>query len=65
MGSLSMYCNHICLIQRNYSATKTQRHKGNKNIAISHSYLKKCITRKSSTIILNNLGALVARYLKS
>ncbi len=22
MGNLAMYCNHICLIQRNYSATK-------------------------------------------
>ena len=40
MCSQSIYCNHICLIQRNYSATKTQRHKGNKNIAISNSYLK-------------------------
>jgi len=27
-------------IIRNYSATKTQRHKGNKKISIIHSYLK-------------------------
>jgi hypothetical protein len=38
--------------------TRAQR---NKNIAISHSYLKErnALQEKSSTIILNNLGVLV------
>jgi len=54
-------------IKCNYSATKTQRHKGNKNISILHSSLKEknALQEKSRIIIFYNLGALVARCLSS
>jgi hypothetical protein len=44
-----------------HKGTKAQRHKGNENMSILHSYLKEkiAIQEKSRIIILYNLGALV------
>ena len=53
----------------NYSATKTQRDKGNKNISILHSHLKKKNVLQEKVeqyySIILGLGAFVARYLGS